>query len=294
MPNTAYMRKIMLTLLLFLSSSGCTQKNTDESVKEQSWTGSSARHTAPNAAAPLLTPAEQQYKRELIQKYSGQIPDQWGERVAGVKRKMRTNAKVVALTFDACGGPGGSGYDAKLIDYLIKEQIPATLFINSRWIDANKDVFMSLARNPLFEIENHGHLHKPLSVNGKSAWGITGTRSIGEALDEVWINTKKIEALTGRRPVFFRSGTAYYDNVAARLVYELGLNPVGFDVLGDAGATFSAQQIKQAFQSAKPGSVVICHMNHPEKDTAEGVMLGVPELKKSGFTFVKLDTYPLE
>lgn len=69
---------------------------------------------------------------------------------------------------------------------------------------------------------------------------------------------------------------------------------MNFDVLGDAGATFTAEQIKRAFSTVKPGSIIICHMNHPEKDTAKGVMLGVPELKKSGFTFVKLDTYPLE
>lgn len=118
-----------------------------------------------------MAPAEQQFKQELIRKYSGQIPDQWGEEVADVKRKMKTNEKVVALTFDACGGPGGSGYDAKLINYLIKEQIPATLFINSRWIDANTDLFMKLARNPLFEIENHGHLHKPLSVKRQVGMG---------------------------------------------------------------------------------------------------------------------------
>lgn len=61
-----------------------------------------------------------------------------GLKITGVLTRLATKDKVIALTFDACGGKGGSGYDRKLIDYLIKENIPATLFINARWIDANK------------------------------------------------------------------------------------------------------------------------------------------------------------
>lgn len=105
---------------------------------------------------------------------------------------------MIALTFDACGGKEGSGYDEKLIDYLIKENIPATLFINARWITANKDIFAKLAANPLFEIENHG--------------------TVNEVIREVKENADQIEKLTGRRPLFFRSGTAYYDDIAAGIM----------------------------------------------------------------------------
>jgi hypothetical protein len=63
--------------------------------------------------------------------------------------------------------------------------------------------------------------------------------------------------------------------------------------LGDAGATFNQSQIKNALLSSQNGAVVICHMNHPEKATAEGVMAAIPELKRRGFRFVKLATYPL-
>jgi hypothetical protein len=78
-----------------------------------------------------------------------------------------------------------------------------------------------------------------------------------------------------------------------RLLTALGVRCVNFDILGDAGATFNTQQIVNACLHAKPGSVIICHMNHPEKDTAEGIMAVVPLLKQRGFHFVKLDTYPL-
>jgi peptidoglycan/xylan/chitin deacetylase (PgdA/CDA1 family) len=241
-----------------------------------------------------VSPADFDMKMTLKLKYEHKVPREWGEVVTGVKRRLATTDLVVALTFDACGGPGGNGYDKTLIDFLKEENIPATLFINSRWIAANPDTFHELANNPLFEIENHGKQHKPLSVNGKSAYGIKGTASIGEVVDEAFENELNIEKLTGRKPKLFRSGTAFYDDVAVQVISELGLQPVNFDVLGDAGATFTAKQIEQALDKVKSGSIVICHMNQPDKDTAAGIKLAVPKLRSKGFSFVKLEEYPLE
>jgi peptidoglycan/xylan/chitin deacetylase (PgdA/CDA1 family) len=238
---------------------------------------------------PAITDQNPAVKPNLVGK-----PVQWGEKVNGVKHKLDTKDKVIALTFDACGGEKGSGYDKKLIDFLIKAQVPATLFINSRWIDANLDVFLQLAANPLFEIENHGTEHKPLSVTGRSVYGLKGTSSIEEARNEVLLNAQKIEKLTGRKPKFFRSGTAYYDEIAIKVVQELGEEAVNFDVLGDAGATYNTDQIVHALDGAHPGSIVISHMNHPEKDTAEGIEAALPHLKQKGYSFVKLEDYALK
>lgn len=230
----------------------------------------------------------------IIAKYSSQTPRQWGETTDGVKTSLDTKEKVIALTFDACGGKNGNGYDKALIDYLVKEKIPATLFVNSRWIDANNSIFMTLADNSLFEIENHGAKHQPLSVNGKTAYHMSGTTSVTEVMSEVQDNADKIYQLTGRKPKFFRSGTNYYDELATLIVEELGEQAVGYSVLGDAGATYTAAQIKKACSSAKSGSIIICHMNHPEKDTAAGIKAAIPILLKEGYQFVKLEDYPLK
>lgn len=230
----------------------------------------------------------------LAEKYKAKTPKQWGERVDGIKTSLNTTDKVIALTFDACGGAGSNGYDEELINYLIEQQIPATLFINYRWIDANKDTFMKLSSNPLFEIENHGYQHKPLSMNGKYVYGIKGTKDAAEIMEEVLLNTEKIEKLTGRKPRFFRPGTAYGDEVAVSLVRELGQEVVGYNVLGDAGATYNKNQIRESCLKAKPGSIILLHMNHPEKQTFEGIKLVIPELKQKGFKFVKLSAYELK
>jgi len=232
-------------------------------------------------------------KNAVVSAYAGKKPTEWGERVTGVKTSLATKDRVIALTLDACGSPRGKGIDARLMDFLDREQVPATLFVNARWINANPELFLKLARNPLFTIANHGLLHMPASVDGRSVYGISGTKNLGELVDEIELNAEKIRRLTGKRPVFYRSGTAYYDEIAVQVAEKLGHTVIGFSVLGDAGATYTREQVTAAFLQAVPGSIVIAHMNHPESGTGKGIMAAVPLLKKKGFRFVSLSDYPL-
>ncbi|HTF39987.1 MAG TPA: polysaccharide deacetylase family protein [Propionibacteriaceae bacterium] len=205
--------------------------------------------------------------------------------------RLPTSDRVVALTLDACGGRSGSGYDAELIQTLRHQRVPATLFVNARWIEANPRKFRQLAADPLFEIANHGTEHRPLSVTGRSVYGIKGTRTVSQVVDEVGVNQRLITKLTGAAPAFFRSGTAYYDDVAVRVVNDLGLQVVNFDVLGDAGATYSAVQVADAMLSCKPGSIILAHLNRSEGGTAEGIDAALPRLNRRGFRFVRLSEY---
>ena len=231
---------------------------------------------------------EIQTKERIISTFTGRAPQEWGEKVKGVKTRLNTDQKVLALTFDACGGPKGSGYDAKLIDFLTSEATPATLFISGKWIDANPDMFQTLARNPLFEIENHGSKHRPCSAIGRSVYGIEGTKSVEEIYDEIELNALKILNLAGRKPKYYRPGAAYCDEICVQIANALGYEVVNFSVRGDAGATYSKTQVKEALWNAPPSSIILMHMNHPEGQTAEGVIEAIPEMKKRGFRFVKL------
>ncbi len=242
-------------------------------------------------AAQAPAPSE---KQRIITAYKNQTPRDWGETVEGVRTHLDTSDKVIALTFDACGGPKGSKVDTALIEFLRKEKIPATLFVSGSWINANPAVFKTLAADPLFEIGNHGLAHKPCSVNGKRAYGIKGTANVGELVDEIEKNGKKIEAATGRKPAFYRPGTSYCDEVAVKVAGELGYQVVNFSVLGDAGATWPQEKVREALLRAEPGAIVIMHMNQPRSHTAEGLKEAVPLLREKGLRFVKLSEYPSE
>jgi peptidoglycan/xylan/chitin deacetylase (PgdA/CDA1 family) len=232
-------------------------------------------------------------KERIISAFTGRVPQEWGEGVRGVKTRLKTDQKVLALTFDACGGLRGSGYDAKLMEYLEREQISATFFISGRWIDANPEIFKKLSKNFLFEIENHGLNHKPCSALGHSVYGIEGTKSVGEIFNEIEWNALKIQTLTGRKPRYYRPGTAYCDEICVEIAKTLGYEVVNFSVRGDAGATYSKKRVEEALSNAPPSSIILMHMNHPEKETAEGFMEALPELKKRGFRFVKLSEFGL-
>lgn len=218
-------------------------------------------------------------------------PLQWGEGVPGVLQRIQTGQKVVFLTFDACGGRGGNQSDGALLDYLVSKGIKATLFINSRWIEANPETFRKLAANPLFSIQNHGTRHCPLSVTGRRVYHIRGTGSVSEVYQEIMDNDAKLKALTGTRPRLFRSGTAYYDEVAVQIAGALGYTVCGFSVLGDAGATYSKAQIIRAAQDVKPGSILIYHMNQPQSSTGPGVRAVVECLQAQGYQFGHIVDY---
>lgn len=234
-----------------------------------------------------------QTKEEILSIFAHRVPKEWGERVKGVKTRLDTNQNVLALTFDACGGPKGSGYDAKLIQYLETEKIYATLFISGRWIDTNSEIFKKLGNHPLFEIENHGFNHKPCSAAGRSAYGIVGTKDVEEIFNEIESNALKIQTLTGHKPKYYRPGTGYCDEICVAVANAWGYEVVTFSVRGDAGATYSKDQVKKALWNAPPSSIILMHMNHAESETAEGLIEALPELKRRGFRFVKLSEFGL-
>jgi peptidoglycan/xylan/chitin deacetylase (PgdA/CDA1 family) len=210
--------------------------------------------------------------------------------VSGVVRRLdghgpsptRTATPTVALTFDACGAPtapaAGFGVDEALLGLLRRHQVPATLFLNGRWIAAHPGLTDELVHDPLFEIGNHGTSHRPLSVTGRTAYQERGTGSVAEVYDEIVGNALRLTTLLGRPPAWFRSGTAHYDEVAVRVVGDLGARVAGFSVNGDAGTTFTAAQVAAAVGGCRDGDIVISHMNRPEHATAKGYAAALPTL----------------
>ena len=213
----------------------------------------------------------------------------WGVAIAGVTTRLPlTDTPRMALTLDACGGPGGDGYDADLIALLEERRIAATLFMTARWIDKHPDEAASLASKELFEIENHGTRHRPCSVSGRPAFGIPGTASVEAAREEIWNGRLAIQSLTGRTPRFYRPGTGFFDAPCVGVVEQLGARAIGFTVSGDGGAGYSRAQVRRALVRAPDGAIVLLHMNKPRSAIAAGVGDALSELGARGVHFVRL------
>lgn len=218
--------------------------------------------------------------------FAGRHPSEWGLAVTGVV--TRSAAQPVVLTLDACGGPGGAGVDQELLGLLRQLAVPATLFVNARWVQANLGLATELGHDPLFELANHGWAHRPLSVVGKSAYRIPGTGSVAEAYDELTGCLELLRAASGVEPRFFRSGTAHLDEVAAGMTRRLGMLPVNFSVNADGGATLGPGAVAAALAGVRPGDIVIAHFNKPGSGTGPGFRRALPQLLAGGTTFARL------
>lgn len=244
-----------------------------------------------NALKSLYTPDYLALKKRILDQFKDPKPGRFGEFVNGTKKDLDTHQKVIALTFDACGGRH-SGYNSKLIEYLRQEKIQATLFVSGLWIEKNREIFRDLAEDPLFEIENHGLLHRTCSINGTTKYGVIPTRNMGDVIDEMELNARKIEALTGRRPVFFRSATAYTDEASVKVAQHLSMEVISYDILsGDAMRSSARTMARNIVNGARHGAVVIMHFNHPEWHELEALQAAVPALRVKGYTFGKLEDF---
>ncbi|MDR1696995.1 MAG: polysaccharide deacetylase family protein [Rickettsiales bacterium] len=209
--------------------------------------------------------------------------------------------RVLYLTLDLCSG----GFDAELIDWLAANKIPTTIFMTTRWIfperatPARPAQFRKIAKNPIFQIENHGFEHLPASSFGGRAYGIAGTRNLQELQDEIMIAQGVIKNAIGgavgpdfrdmehdRIPGFYRSGTAMYDAAAVRYITEdLGLKIAGFKIAIDAGGTFTATQVYNEMMRSRPGYILLGHANRPGSGTNAGIRRAIPELIARGYVF---------
>lgn len=200
--------------------------------------------------------------------------------------------KVVALTLDACSGR----FDDDLIEFLIRNRIPATLFVTKKWLDANRDgVAVIKAHLDLFDVEDHGESHIPAIIGkGRTVFGIPGEPDVVHLRREVTEGAKAIEQYLGVAPHWYRGATAEYDAQALREIRRLGYGVAGFSVNADAGATLHRLAIEERFKHVHPGDIIIAHMNKPDSDTAEGLSSGLIWLLKQGFVFVRLDHVQLK
>ena len=235
-------------------------------------------------------------REHIVARYADRSPTEWGTEVTGVVSRlhdlgMRSDEQrpKVALTFDACGGGGaGDGYDAALVEVLRAHSVPATLFLNARWIQVHEDLAAQLAADPLFLVACHGTRHVPLSVNGREAYGIRGTGSVGEVYDEVAGNVSWFGDHLGRRPQLSRPGTAHSDEIAAAIARDLEMPIAGFSVNGDGGATFSSSMVASTLRTVQDGDIVLAHVNRPGGGTAQGCAEAIPELLDRGVEFVTM------
>jgi peptidoglycan/xylan/chitin deacetylase (PgdA/CDA1 family) len=191
--------------------------------------------------------------------------------------RVVTAEPVVALTFDACATKRqNNGFDREIFAILQREQVPATVFMSGRWIETHPKEARELADEPLIEIGNHSWDHPQFSR-------LSRRHARAEIED-----TERAIAGLGRKSVGFRPP---FGDWAGWLLHETTKLPVVlWDVVsGDAGGHVPAPGIIDVVtRSARPGSIVIFHINGRGPHTKEALPEIIRQLRARGLRFVRV------
>ena len=187
------------------------------------------------------------------------------------------SVKAVALTFDACQTREPSGYDAKIIGILRATHTPATLVLGGRWMETHPTETRSLAADPLFELGNHSYLHPHMTKITPAQMRL----ELQETQDVMY-------RLTGRQGVLFRPPYGELNPILVREAARMGLKTLTWEVVtGDPDKNIKAPDIvRTVLTRARPGSVVIMHMNGRGWHTAEALPAVIRGLRKRGYRLV--------
>jgi peptidoglycan/xylan/chitin deacetylase (PgdA/CDA1 family) len=193
-----------------------------------------------------------------------------------VEHGPRDSSKI-ALTFDACPTKRTDEYDEKVIDVLLAEKVPATLFMSGRWVEKNPEKAKFLAAQPQFEIADHSYYH-PHMVE----------KDDDRVLRELKRTQALIKKVTGKTPRYFRPPFGEVDVRVARFAAEMGLVTIQYDISsGDADPNLSTKRIARCvLRDARGGSIIVFHMNRNGMHTAEVLPLIINGLRQKGFTLV--------
>ena len=187
------------------------------------------------------------------------------------------DSKKIALTFDACPTGKPDEYDEQVVGVLLREKVPATLFLSGRWVEKNPEKAKLLAGQAQFEIAGHSfyHPHMTEKPDDRDLRELKRTQAI-------------IRKITGKTPRYFRPPYGEVDERVVKLAASAGLTTIQYDIAsGDPDPELSPQRIARVIlRDARGGSIVVFHMNRNGVHTAEALPEIIEGLRKKGFELV--------
>lgn len=190
-----------------------------------------------------------------------------------------SSTKLIALTFDACQTRKPARYDARIIGILRRTKTPATLLLGGRWMEAHVAITRALGADPLFELGNHSYLHPHMTKISQASM-----------IQEIQKTQGILYRLTGREPTLFRPPFGEWNPTLEAVAAHLGLRTLMWSVeTGDPDPHESARDIIHTVMTeAKPGSIIIMHMNGRGWHSAQALPTVIADLRQRGYTFVQV------
>jgi len=205
----------------------------------------------------------------------------FGPCVAEVVTRLPGADQAIALTFDACETRTPSFLDREILDYLLAEGIPFTVFVSGRFARRNAEQLKALTANSAVEIENHSLNHiQHMERLGKE-----------EVVREVVEAERLLATITGRNTQFFRFPAGNCDQRTLGLVEGLGYRAVHWSFAsGDPDKYLTPNRLTAwVLGKARPGDILIFHINGRGYSTGDALPGIVQQLRQRGYRFVRID-----
>ena len=176
--------------------------------------------------------------------------------------------------------------NAEVVDILEREQVPATFFLASKWVQRYPDLTKRLVSSPLWEVGSHSYQHKAFTPSCYTL----ATIPVDQMADDVTTSFAELAPFGGNQVPYFRFPGLCVDDTAMAAIAPTKVTVIHGDVAsGDAFGTNAKAITDQVLRLAKPGSIVVMHItkaNAPKTQEAlPGVIAG---LRARGFTLVKV------
>ncbi len=242
----------------------------------------------------------------------------------GIIRRVNlfsSDVKAIALTFDMCElDTITTGCDMDVINFLRANKIPATLFMGGKWMRTHSERVKMIMSEKIFELANHNWSHGNcalLSDEGLKAQ-ILWTQAEYEILREE-LNNESNDNEIPDVPLLFRLPYGRNSERALKIIDELGLRVIQWDIAAEAGdntnIAHAKKSAKKILSMTRPGSILLFHANLVPKGTAnllrecvklfneqdykfvtvsELLTMGEPETVRDGYFTVKGDNKALD
>lgn len=183
-----------------------------------------------------------------------------------------TKEKKVAISFDAAWG---AEYTEELLDILDEFNIKTTFFLVGIWVDEYPEMVKEIAKRG-HEIGNHSSKHPDFRELSKE-----------QIANELRVTNKKIEKLTGQKPILFRPPFGEVNNQVISVSEEEGFYVIKWSVDSlDWQEKGAKDIIDRVTSKVHPGAIVLFHNNG--KYTAEALRPILQKFKSEGYKVVPI------
>lgn len=186
----------------------------------------------------------------------------------------RTDAKVVALTFDHSWG---NKFTPSILDTLQKNDIKVTFFIMGPWAAKYPEVAKRMVADG-HEIASHGYRHENY-----------GDMTAEWVREDITKSHALIKEVTGAEPSLIRPPNGHYSQRSLKVTDELGYKTIIWNVDSlDWKNPGRDVIIDRVMKRIKPGSIILMHASDTPVQTAEALPILLDKIKAEGYQIVTI------